>query len=172
MWIPLCVDIILGCIIHTCILYSGKFSWGEIFADGQSSKFSRFDFRGRVRLCTVQLYLFRGSNFADSRLSAKSTKIGPHENFGMYLYTDGWNWSETDHWWSTASVWAESTWTAEGLHTSGNSKVAIEDPFFPSGPAFIIMISYHYRHYLPCRHIIKRCMTCGLRKFEDYWRLS
>jgi hypothetical protein len=35
---------------HACnmnvIPYSGKFLWGPIFADGQSSKFSWFNFRG------------------------------------------------------------------------------------------------------------------------------
>ena len=48
--------------IHTyCI--AGNF---RIFADGQSAKFSRFNFRRRAPSCplyTVQSYLFRGSNF-------------------------------------------------------------------------------------------------------------
>ncbi|MCG8623303.1 MAG: hypothetical protein MJE68_15095 [Proteobacteria bacterium] len=48
---------------HNCkayILYSGKFSWGPIFMEGQSSQ---FNFRGRAYSCplgTVQTYLFRG----------------------------------------------------------------------------------------------------------------
>ena len=48
------------------IPYSGKFLWGPIFAEGQSSKFSQFNFRGCARSCslyTVQSCLFRGSNF-------------------------------------------------------------------------------------------------------------
>ena len=48
------------------IPYSVKFSWGPIFVEGQSSKFSWFNFRGCTHLCslyTVQSCLFRGSNF-------------------------------------------------------------------------------------------------------------
>jgi hypothetical protein len=64
--------------------YSGIFLWGPIFADGQSSKFSRFNFHGCERSCplyTVQSYFFAGLIFADRHLSAKTMKIGPHENF-------------------------------------------------------------------------------------------
>jgi hypothetical protein len=57
---PVCVY------LHVHVPYSGKFSWGPIFADGQSPKFSRFNFRGCGQSCplyTVQSYLFRKSNF-------------------------------------------------------------------------------------------------------------
>jgi hypothetical protein len=41
-------------IAHTLYIpYSRKFSWGPIFADGQSPKFSRFNFRGCGRSCPL-----------------------------------------------------------------------------------------------------------------------
>jgi ribosomal protein L7Ae-like RNA K-turn-binding protein len=63
------------------IPYSGKFSWGPIFADGQSPKFSWFNFRGCAHSCPFHTV---HTCFADSCLSAKTTKIRPHENFLLY----------------------------------------------------------------------------------------
>jgi hypothetical protein len=50
-------------------------------------KISRFNFRGCVRSCplyTTIVYISAGLIFSDSYLSAKTTKIGPHENFPLY----------------------------------------------------------------------------------------
>jgi hypothetical protein len=60
---------------------------GSNFADGQSPKFSWFNFTDAGDHAHYTLYnctYFAGLIFADSRLSAKTTKIGPHENFPLY----------------------------------------------------------------------------------------
>jgi hypothetical protein len=67
------------------MLYCGKFSWGPIFAEGQSSKFSRFNFHGRECLCPLYTLYNYCAYFVDlisavSRLSAgKNREIGPLE---------------------------------------------------------------------------------------------
>jgi hypothetical protein len=74
-----------------CLLpYSGKFSWGPIFADGQSS--SLFNFANAHDLAHYTLYnraYFAGLIFADSRFSPKTAKIGPHKNFTLYSIVMG-----------------------------------------------------------------------------------
>jgi hypothetical protein len=65
------------------IPYSGKFSWGPIFAYGQSSKIIFADMCNHAHYIHV-LYnrtYFAGLFFVDSHLSAK---IGSHENFPLY----------------------------------------------------------------------------------------
>ena len=71
----------------TKLPYSGKFSQGSIFADGQSLPFCKFNFHGcgpSHPLCTVQSSLFRGFNFHGRRSSTKTAKIGSIENFPLY----------------------------------------------------------------------------------------
>ena len=56
------------------IPYSGKFWWGPIFAEGQSSKFLWFNFHGCMKswyihcTCVIEPY-FVGLIFADNSLS-------------------------------------------------------------------------------------------------------
>jgi hypothetical protein len=79
---------------RVCIPYSGKFSWGPIFADGQSLTLLRFNFRGCVRSCplyTEQLYLFRGSNFCGWLFIRENFPLYgctcKHVHMYMYTYT-------------------------------------------------------------------------------------
>ena len=58
---------------------------GSNFADGQSSKFSWFKDACDHAHCTLHNRIYFASlTFADSRPSAKTAKIKPHENFPLY----------------------------------------------------------------------------------------
>jgi hypothetical protein len=74
-------------LFHLCIPYSGKFSWSPISTDGQSSKFSQFNFRQHYNHGHSTLYNrthFTGLNFTDSHLSVQTARIRPHKNFPLY----------------------------------------------------------------------------------------
>ncbi len=76
-------------ILHSYVRipYSGKLSWGLIFAMANLQSFRGLIFADTCVHAHYALHnrtYFAGLIFADSCLSAKTTKIRPHENFPLY----------------------------------------------------------------------------------------
>jgi hypothetical protein len=83
--------------VYLCTAYMCRYRIAGNFRGIQFSRmvslqsFLRFNFHGCERSCPFTLYMymynhtyFTGLIFADSRLSTKTAKIGPHENFPLY----------------------------------------------------------------------------------------
>ncbi len=69
------------------IPYSRKFSWGPISRMASLQSVGGLIFADASDHAHYTLYnhnYFTGLIFADSRLSTKIAKIGPHENFPLY----------------------------------------------------------------------------------------
>ena len=78
----------LQCHVHTCILYSRKFSKDPIFANGPSAKISQSNFRGWT--FQNREHAFEAFNFTDlifvvnCQSTTKTAKIGSLETFWPY----------------------------------------------------------------------------------------
>ena len=110
--------------------YSGKFSWGPIFAEGQSSKFSRFNFRGCAHSCslyTVQLCLFRGSNFRGYQLIRENRENWTPRKFPSIRYAVWKSVRQCAPGWLSWSMGLLDVWEVFSTSRASESQQCIEE---------------------------------------------